>query len=197
MRSFLNRFFLTLLFVCLPTLTSAAQKFIFDPGHSYILFKIKHFDYSTQSGKWFVNGEMELDKDHPEKSKVEATVKVAQLVTGHSELDKHLKEKSFFEVDKYPSATFVSDKVEITGSDSAKVWGKLTVHGVTKQIMLNVHLNKAGVSPVSNKNTVGFSATTTLKRSDFGMKAFAPGLGDEVKIEIEVEAREASDTSKS
>jgi polyisoprenoid-binding protein YceI len=184
-------------FICIfhPLTTMAAEKFTFDNKHSYILFKIKHFDFSSQSGKWYINGEMDLDKDHPDKSKVEASIHIADLVTGIPELDKHLKAKLFFDAQKYPLAKFVSDKVVVTGDKTAKVYGQLSLHGVSKPVELAVSLNKAGVSPVSEKNTVGFTAKTTLKRSDFGMNAYLPGLSDEVEIEIEVEATQAGNNT--
>lgn len=89
---------------------------------------------------------------------------------------------------KYPTAQFVSDKVELTGKNTAKVTGMLTVRGISKPVTLDVTMNKAGKNPVTDRMTVGFTATTTLKRSDFGLKAFLPDLGDDVTIEIGAEA---------
>lgn len=166
----------------------AAEKLILDNEHSYVLWRIKHLGFSTQAGKWYVKGFVLLDKDQPQNSKVEATIDVANFITGIPELDKHLQGKLFFDVEHYPVATFVSDKVEVTGENTAKVHGLLTVHGITKPVTLSVTLNKVGRNPINDRMTVGFSATTELKRSDFGIKTLLPDLGDEVMIEIGAEA---------
>ena len=79
----------------------------------------------------------------------------------------------------------------MTGKESAKVYGTLTMHGVSKPVVLDVKLNKLGMSPITNKKTAGFTATTKLKRSDFNIKAYLPGLGDEVEIAIESEANKS------
>lgn len=167
----------------------AAETYTIDPNHSYVLWHISHFDFSHPSGKWMVaKGTLILDKEKLQNSKVNVTINVVDMVTGIPDLDKHLKGPLFFDVIKFPIATFVSDKVTRTGKESAKVHGLLSVHGVTKPITLDVKLNKIGTSPITNKETVGFTASTTLKRSDFGITTLLPGLGDEVKIDIEAEA---------
>lgn len=167
----------------------AADTYTIDPNHSYVLWHISHFDFSHPSGKWMVaEGKLNLDKDKPQNSKVNVVIHVNDMITGIPELDKHLKGPLFFDTAKNPQATFVSDKVTVTGKNSATVHGILTVHGVSKPIVLNVKLNKIGISPITNKETVGFTATTNLKRSDFGMSTLLPGLGDQVQINIEAEA---------
>lgn len=168
----------------------ASETFTIDPHHSYVLWNIKHMGFSTQSGKWFVTGSVSLDKEKPQNSKVDVNIDVAKIVTGIPELDEHLKGKMFFDVEAFPKATFVSDKVEVLSDTSAKVHGMLNLHGVKKPIILNVTLNKVGINPVNEQMTVGFTANTEIKRSDFGMKAFLPGLGDEIPISINVEANQ-------
>ncbi len=159
-----------------------------DPAHSFVQFSISHFDFSHPSGKWFANGTLVLDKDKPQNDKVNVTIDVAQMVTGNDELNKHLNAEAFFNTTKYPTATFVSTKVVQTGKNTANIMGDLTMRGVTKPIELKTKFNKEGISLVTNKDTVGFSATAKLKRSDFGITAFSPGLGDDVDLVIEVEA---------
>ncbi len=171
------------------TLTHAApETFTLDNKHTYVLWTIKHLGFSTQAGKWYASGQLVLDKEHPDQSKVNATIKIADIATGLPDLDKHLKGKLFFDSDKFPTATFVSDKVDVLNENTAKVHGMLTVHGVTKPVTLDVTLNKVGISPITNKNTVGFTASTTIKRSDFGIKTLLPELGDDVTIQIGAEA---------
>lgn len=171
--------------------SAAPETLILDNQHTYVLWSIEHLGFSTQAGKWYVNGEVTLDKDNPKNSKVNATIKVADVVTGIPELDKHLKGKLFFDTAKFPTATFVSNKVDVLNKSHAKVSGMLTVHGVTKPVVLNVTLNKAGKNPINDKMTVGFTATTVIKRSDFGMNTLKGDLGDEVKIDIGAEAYQA------
>lgn len=186
--SFIRFFIATLFFLPCFALWSAAETFTLDDKHSYVLWRIGHMGFSVQSGKWYVNGTVVLDKDHPANSKVNATIKLEDIVTGIPELDKHLKGKQFFDVAKFPTATFVSNKVELLGKDAAKVEGILSLHGVSKPVTLAVKLNQVGKNPINDKLAVGFTASTTIKRSDFGIKAFLPKLADEVSIEIGAEA---------
>ncbi len=192
----MRRNFLKLILVLFSFFTfsvQAADTYTFDPNHSYVLWHISHFGFSNPSGKWFVaDGKLVLDETKPQNSKVNVSIPVASIDTGIPELDKHLKAPLFFDVDKYPTATFVSDKINVTSKDSAKVYGILTLHGVSKPVTLNVKLNKKGINPINNKETLGFTASATLKRSDFGMSTLLPGLGDDVKIEIEAEANKTA-----
>lgn len=186
-----------LFLACLVMLTvsvsaNASQKFILDEQHTYVLWHIKHLGFSSQSGKWYAKGFVILDKDDPKKSKVEATIDVANIVTGIPELDKHLKGKLFFDVARYPTATFVSDKVDLTSKTSARVSGILTLHGISKPIVLAVTFNKEGKNPITDKPTVGFTATADIKRSDFDMNTMLPDLGDEVTLDIGAEAYQAN-----
>ncbi|MGQ3891359.1 YceI family protein [Legionella sp. CNM-4043-24] len=185
----ITRFLLAAVFTLSAILPAqAAEKLILDDQHSYVLWHINHLGFTTQSGKWYVKGFVLLDKDHPQNSKVEATIDLNNFVTGLPELDKHLKSPLFFDTAKYPTATFISSKVDVINDHSARVEGSLTLHGITKPVTLDVTLNKTGKNPITDKMTVGFSAKTELKRSDFGMKALLPNLGDEVTIEIGAEA---------
>ena len=170
----------------------AAETLTLDPNHTYILWHIKHFGFSTQAGKWYATGTLVIDKDKLQDSKVNATIQVADVVTGLPELDKHLKGKLFFDTEQFPTATFVSDKVDVTGKTTAKVHGMLTLHGVTKPVVLDVSLNQVGKNPISDKMTAGFSAKTKIKRSDFGITTLSPGLSDEVNLDIQAEAYKAN-----
>ena len=167
----------------------AAETYNFDPMHTYILWHINHFGFSIQAGKFtMVDGTLILDEAKPENSKVNVTVHTDIIATGIPKLDEHLKSDTFFDVAKYPTATFVSNKILVTGKDTGKIYGTLTLHGVSKSVILDAKLLKIGMHPMNNKKSVGFSATTTVKRSDFGMGAYLPNLGDEVQIDIGAEA---------
>lgn len=171
---------------------AADETYQLDPKHSYVLWHISHFGFSNPSGKWYADGTLVLNKDKPQNDKVNVTINIDDIDTGIKELDDHLKSKVFFDAAQFPTATFTSNKVALTGKDTANVSGTLTIHGVSKPVTLKVKLNKMGVNPISNKMTAGFTATTKIKRSDFGMTTLLPGLGDEVTLNIEAEAYKSS-----
>lgn len=189
MKHFIKKIFLAMAAIAIATpLFAATETYTLDPGHTYVLWHISHFGFSNPSGKWMAQGTLVADEAKPETSKLNVTIQVADIDTGIAKLDEHLKGKDFFDTETYPTATFVSKKVTMTGKDTAKVQGILTMHGVSKPVTLDVKLNKIGVSPITNKKTAGFTATAKLKRSDFGITTYLPGLGDDVKLDIEAEA---------
>lgn len=192
-RNLVNYFITTLflLFFSLSTQVQAAETLTLDPERTYVLWHVNS-GFTTQVGKWYASGTLTIDKENPQDSKLNATVDVATLVTGNLKLDKQLKGKLFFDVEQYPTATFVSNIVQLTSDKTANVYGMLTLHGVSMPVMLNVKLNQSGPNPMTDKMTVGFSATTTVKRSDFGIISFLPSISDDVKIDIEAEAYKPS-----
>lgn len=168
---------------------AAQEEFILDPSHTSIVWSANHFGFSNPNGKFAtVEGMLTLDEAKPENSKVSVTITTGSTLSGVPKLDEHMKTADFFDTAKFPTATFVSNKVDVTGKDTAKVHGDLTLRGVTKPVVLDVKLNKIGEHPMSKKKTVGFSASTVVKRSDFGMAFGIPAVSDEVKIAIETEA---------
>lgn len=165
-----------------------ATTYTLDPDHTYVLWRVSHFGFSSPSGKWHAKGTLVLDERKPEGGKLDVTIDIASLETGLTKFNDHLISDEFLHASKFPTAKFVSDQITITGKNTAKVQGKLTLHGVTKPVILDVTLNKVDISPVSNKKTAGFTATGEFNRSDFGIKAFLPGVGDKVNLLIEAEA---------
>lgn len=160
-----------------------------DPTHTMVLFSWNHFGFSNPSADLNnVDGTLVYDEKDPTKSTVEATFKLADLDTFVPKLDEHLKSKDFFDAAQYPTITFKSTKVVKAGKDKLKVTGDLTVHGTTKPVTLDATLNKIGPHPMMKVQTVGFDATATLKRSDFGVGAYVPNVSDEIKIRITTEA---------
>ncbi|EKD70756.1 MAG: hypothetical protein ACD_46C00412G0001 [uncultured bacterium] len=187
-------YFIALLFSFFVCITSYAteEKYIIDSQHSFVVWRVDHLGFSTQTGKWPANGFIVLDNKDPSKSSVDVTININSLVTGIAELNKHLAAPLFFDTTKYPTATFVSNKVNLLSKDTADVQGNLTLHGVTKPVTLHVHLNKMGQNPVNDKMSVGFSADTVINRSDFDIKGFLPMVGDKVHLVIDVEAQKDS-----
>lgn len=188
-------FFLSILFVVeVQAAAPITTNYTLDPLHSYVLWRINHFGFSNPSGKWMTQGTLVLDERQPNNSHVNVTVNVANITTGVPALDKHLQGPLFFNVEKFPTATFVSNKVEVTSKNTAKITGLLTIRGVTKPLILDATLNKMGINPINNLETAGFSATTSLRRSDFGINTLLPDLSDNVQLQIEIEANKAKNS---
>ena len=185
----MKRLLIALLFLGFTNSANATDLYKVDPSHASINWTANHFGFSNQSGKITdVTGTVNLDEANPQLSAIDVQIGVGSLVTGLGPFDTHLKSADFLNVAKFPTATFKSTSVAPSGKTFAKVKGNLTLLGVTKAITLDVKLIKIGISPVSQKKTIGFNATTTLKRSDFGMTFGAPGVADNVKIVIDLEA---------
>ena len=181
-RTTLRTLALTAMVSTLAFSAQAADKYTLDASHTAITWHVDHFGFSTPSGKFMsVTGDVILDEANPAASSVNVTVDVNGINSGVPKLDEHLKAADFFDVAKFPTATFVSKKVDVTGKDTAKVEGDLTLHGVTKPITLDVKLNKIGENMMKLK-TAGFTASTTIKRSEFGISTYVPSLGDYIKI---------------
>jgi polyisoprenoid-binding protein YceI len=164
-----------------------AAEYQVDPKHSSATWHINHFGFSNPSGKWMLNGTLDFDPAAPENNKANISVDVEKIITGLPDLEEHLKGKQFFEVEKFPKATFVSKKVNVNNNEITEISGDLTVHGLTRPVTFKVKQNKVGTNPLNDRPTIGFSAETTLKRSDFGILTLLPNLSDEVKLNIELE----------
>jgi len=176
-------------FISFPAM--AADVYTIEPYHTNVTFKADHFGFSNVTGKFTgFSGTITLDQAAPEKSTFDIKIDTKELFTGISKFDEHLKGADFFNIAVFPTATFTSSKVEVTGKDTAKVTGSLTLMGKTNPVVLDVKLNKIDVSPISNKKTVGFTATATVKRSEFGLSYGLPGVPDDVTLDIEVEANQ-------
>lgn len=138
-------------------------------AHAFIQFKIKHLGYSWLYGRFDkFDGSLELDESAPEKSKISVTVDTTSLNSNHAERDKHLKGKDFLHVDKYPTAQFVSTGVKVTGDKEGVLKGKLTLHGVTKEIEVPISHVGGGKDPWGGYRH-GFTGTVTLALKDFGI----------------------------
>jgi polyisoprenoid-binding protein YceI len=166
----------------------AAESYKFDPMHTNVVFHANHLGFSNPSGRFGIkDGKIVLDETDPAKSSVDVVIDASSVATGMDVFNQHIKEK-FLQPEKFPTAEFKSTKVEKTGEKTAKVTGDLTLHGVTKPVTLDVTLNKEGDHPMMHKKAVGFTASTTIKRSDFGMDLMVGPISDDVKIDIEAEA---------
>ena len=167
-----------------------ADEYEIDATHTHVGFAISHMGFSETYGVFKnVSGTLTLDEKKPEESKVDITIHTDSLDTANDARDEHVKGKDFLDTANFPTMTFKSTKVDVTGKDAATVTGDLTLHGVTRPVSLIVKLNKAGPSPMDKSRQVaGFSAIGKLKRSDFGITTYVPAIGDEVTLTISTEA---------
>lgn len=166
--------------------------YAFDKSHANLSFSYNHLGYSTTDGR-FGNwtGDLVIDLDAPENSKIAMKVDVATLDTFWEERDNHLKSADFFGVETHPEASFTSTEVRKTGDTTLEVSGDLTIKGVTKPVTFDVTVNTVGEHPMAKVPAVGLDATAVVKRSDYGMTMFLPYVGDEVTISFSAEALQA------
>ncbi len=188
------RFFMSLmafLVLSLAAGTAVAQSpehYSFDKAHTQILFFADHLGFSKSQGEFLdYDGFFVFNPSAPAESSVEITINTDSINMDDERWDTHMKSGDFFDVEHYPTMTFKSTSIEILSEKTANITGDLTMLGVTKPIILSVMHNKSGRHPFNEKYVSGFSAHTTVQRSEFGMTYGAPLLGDEIEIRLEVE----------
>ncbi|MBB5018998.1 polyisoprenoid-binding protein YceI [Chitinivorax tropicus] len=167
---------------------AAPETYINDVSHTYVNFQISHLGLSTQYARFDkVDAKIVLDKEAKTAS-VEAKIDVGSLSSGWKKRDDHVKNEDFFNVGKFPSIDFKSTKATFDGDKLTKLDGNLTLLGVTKPVSLTVDAFVCKEHPMAKKMACGANATGALKRTDFGMNAYVPNIGDEVKFTIQIEA---------
>ncbi|MCF8470064.1 MAG: YceI family protein [Parvibaculum sp.] len=179
-----------LAFLATPALAET-DTYQIDTSHTYVGFEVNHLGFSTTYGRFNdVSGTIELDEADPEKSSVDVKIVPASIDTGHEKRDEHVRGPDFLDVETYPAMSFKSTRIERTGETTGKITGDLTMHGVTKPVTLDATLNSMGAYPMGeNVTAAGFSASATIKRSDFGMDKWTPMIGDEIPVTISLEAQ--------
>jgi polyisoprenoid-binding protein YceI len=162
-----------------------------DPVHSGVSFQIRHFVSKVRGKFKDLKGTITADPEAWQNGGIDVEITTASISTDNDRRDTHLRSNDFFAADSFPTITFKSTRIERTGDD-AKIHGNLTIRGVTRPVVLDGHFS--GLMKSAQGDRVGFEATTTVNRTDYGVKwnRAAEGggamLGDEVKIEINVEA---------
>lgn len=170
----------------------AADKYILDASHSQVVFSYNHLGFSTTYGMFSgFEGEIMFDQEDPTKSSVNVSMPTNSMFTGWEKRDGHFMSDDFFGASDTDVVTFSSTAIELTGTDTAKITGDLTMNDTTKSVVLDANLNQAGTNPLAGKPWAGFNATTTLLRSDFGVGKYAPNISDEVEVRISLEAMKA------
>ena len=155
-----------------------------DGGHTQIVFAYDHMGFTNNVGVFAEpTGTLMLDKANPSASTVSIDVPIANFKTGVAKLDEHLLKADFFDVAKFPTAKFVSTSVKAEGT-GATITGNLTIKGITKPVTLDAEFYGAGTNPMNKQENVGFVATGSIKRSDFGLGYAVPVVGDAVELKI-------------
>ena len=180
---------------CLLLLSSAApavaevEAWRLDPVHTRVLFRVDHAGFSQALGVFpDVSGELHFDPDDWSGARLEVDVPLARLQIGDDDWRDKLLSGTWLEADVAPTARFRSTRVESTGEGQATVFGELTLKGHTREVSLDVRLNKLARNPLTFRRTAGFSATATLDRRDFGMAEWPNVVGQRVQLEIQAEA---------
>lgn len=167
---------------------SFTGNYVIEQSHASLGFGISHIGYSSYKGRFNTfEAQLYFDAKDISKSSVKATVALASVDTHNSTLEAKLADKDWFNTAAFPSATFTSTKIEKTGAATGKITGDLSFLGVTKPVVLDVVFNGGGFDTFMKKDKLGFSAKGSFNRSDFGMNAYIPTVGDAVTIEIEAE----------
>ncbi len=168
-----------------------------DPAHSTVEFAVKHMMVTTVKGRFKkVSGRIEVDDDNPLASTVNATIETASVDTGQDQRDTHLRSPDFFDAAQYPTITFASKRIEPLGDDHYRVTGDLTMHGVTREVPLDVTF-EGEIRDLQGKRRASYSMQTSINRKDFGLNwnvALESGgwlVSDAVKIAIDAEVIEA------
>jgi polyisoprenoid-binding protein YceI len=186
----MSRFVFTLIAAFAMAATAAAQAgtWQIDPNHSAAQFSVRHLGVSTVRGAFTkVSGSAKHDPADPSKDSLDATIDTNSVDTRVEMRDKDLRSPHFLDVDKYPAITFHSKTTKVVGAGKLQITGDLTIHGVTKEVVLDVDGPSAAIKDPWGNQRIGASATTKITRQDFGVSG-APGVvGDEITITIDVE----------
>lgn len=167
---------------------AAPENYTIDPWHTYANWSLSHLGFSTQHGRFnTTSGKITLDMAAKSGS-ADISIDVASIDSGWPKRDNHLRGSDFFNVGKFSTITFKSSRFQFNGEQLAAVDGELTMLGVTKPVKLTVTQFRCAKHPMMNKPWCGAMASTSIKRSEFGLTAYVPGVGDEVNITLQVEA---------
>lgn len=164
-----------------------AGTYLVDNSHAAVLAQVNHMGFSTNTVRFdSINGTVSYDPAKPDMSSADITIDTGSLNSGFAARDEHLKGAMFFNTTAFPKATFKGVHLMKTGANTGEYHGNLTLLGVTRPVALKVKFNGYGKG-MDGQPRIGFSATAQLKRSDFGMKAFIPAVGDDVALQIDLE----------
>ena len=168
---------------------AAVENYAMDSGHTSVVISWTHFGFSHPTADLSnITGNISFDNSNISKSSVDVSLPLDTLDTHVEALTTEFKGADYFDISKFPTATFKSTKVVSKGHNKMDVYGNLTIKDITKPVILHAVLNKQGMHPMVKKEAVGFDATTTFKRSDFKLDKYVPAVSDDVKLTITTEA---------
>ncbi len=171
---------------------AAPEKYILDNSHSQVVFSYNHLGFSTTWSMFSgFGGEIMFDADAPATSTVSVSMPLKSMYTGWEKRFEHFMSPDFFDAKDDSTISFTSTGIEVTGENTARITGDLVINGVGKSVVLDAVLNQAAEHPMAGKPWLGFNATTSLLRSNFGVGKFAPYIGDELDVMISIEAMKA------
>lgn len=180
---------LTALLALSSTAFAAPVTYKLDPSHTDVIAQWNHLGFSNPSAHFGqVDGTLVYDADDVATSSVQVTLPLSGMNGFVEAFNRHLRSADFFEVEAFPTATFRSTSVEAVGEGKLKVTGDLTIKDITRPVVLDVTLNRIGEHPMAKRQTIGFDATATVLRSEFGLGMNVPAVSDEVKLRITTEA---------
>jgi len=175
-------------FVFISSAFAQLETWKIDPAHSAAQFSVRHLGISTVRGEFKkVSGSANYDPSDPAKTSIEATIDATTIDTRVDKRDNDLRGPEFFDVQKYPTITFKSKRTEAAGTGKLKITGDLTIHGVTREVVLDVDGPTPPIKDPKGNSHMGASATTKINRKDFGVSGAPTVAGDEVSITIDVD----------
>lgn len=181
-------FALTAVALLAPLAAFAQQTWQIDPPHTNAQFAVRHMGISTVRGSFTkTSGTVQYDPADPSKTAIDVTIDATSIDTRNENRDKDLRSAHFFDVEKYPTLTFKSKSAEAAGPGKLKITGDLTIHGVTKEVVLNVDGPSSPIKDPRGNSHMGAAASTVINRSDFGMTGMMGMVGNEITINIDVE----------
>jgi polyisoprenoid-binding protein YceI len=170
------------------TAAVAADSYTIDPNHTLPVFEVNHLGFTTQRGRFDkTSGKIQLDKEK-KTGVVDWTIEADSINMGQSKWNDHLKSADFFNVAQFPTIRYHADKVTFKGNTPVAAEGTLTLLGVAKPVKVTIHRFTCGTNPLNQKPLCAADIEATLKRSEFGMSKYLPGVGDDVKVFVPVEA---------
>ena len=184
----MHKFALAIFTTAIATSAVAADTYSIDPNHTLPVFEVNHLGFSTQRGRFDkTSGKIRLDIEK-KSGEVEWTIEADSIDMGQLKWNDHLKSEDFFNVGKFPTITFKSDKLIFKGEKPVAAEGTLTLLGVSKPVKLAIHRFTCGENPINKKLLCAADIEASLKRSEFGMTKYLPAVSDEVKVLVPVEA---------
>ena len=184
--------FYSLVFIAISTAIAvpalAADQYTIDERHTFPVFEVSHLGFSTQRGRFNkTSGKITLDRA-AKKGNIEVNVDTRSIDMGFEEWNKHMRDAKFFNVEKHPTMRFVSTKLIFDGDKLVGANGQFTLLGVTHPLDLKISGFSCALNPLSKKPTCGADISATIKRSEYGMSAYVPAVGDDIKIYSAIEA---------